>query len=523
MDDLLLSCPEITGDALCGRIDAEITHEEFLFYRCVQSDDLDWILEPHESGYEMFCTACGSRFFQPRDRKNPASKYRQCPKCYTEISPKRWLDRARLSSIQFAYHLFQRGEGADMWLRSFQVTMKKTFECGRYNMFEYGRVLFQPGAAFRWTRGYNSIEGATEWKPVKTLSLPQWISGNGRKYESVFSGISMEEMEGSCLQYVPMDEVMRRFADPVPLLALWVKHPATEYVWKMGFADWLAEKCNGGGRAFRQVCNLRAATPHDLFPQLDKGELKLLRERNCGIALAAQYIQYKSLGVVERGAEGLRVTRAIERSCCDLFRIARDCGVRGAALRNYLTRQARRRADGVDEGDVLRELRDYLEQLNRLGIEGGDLMPHDLHEAHARLSERERRLLNEQQNDAFRARRKLLRWMRWKHGGLFIRPIDSADEIVREGENMRNCVAGYADRHAAGKTIILVLRRCDAPRESWHTVEIDPKTLTCRQCYGYHNTPRSAAAAAFMEAYLAHLKEVRRRTQLNPNERRRAA
>ena len=99
--------------------------------------------------------------------------------------------------------------------------------------------------------------------------------------------------------------------------------------------------------------------------------------------------------------------------------------------------------------------------------------------------------------------------IRDRHDGLFIRPVDSAEEITREGEQQSNCVAGYAKRHAEGKTIILLLRKCSAPGESWHTVEIDPATLACKQCYGHGNTERTPEAAAFMEAYLAHLQAVR--------------
>ena len=98
--------------------------------------------------------------------------------------------------------------------------------------------------------------------------------------------------------------------------------------------------------------------------------------------------------------------------------------------------------------------------------------------------------------------------MRWKYKGMFIRPVDSAEEIVREGEEQNNCVAGYADRHADGKTIIMVLRRCSEPRKPWHTVEIDPATLKCRQCYAAHNRARTSEAAEFMDKYLDHLREV---------------
>ena len=124
------------------------------------------------------------------------------------------------------------------------------------------------------------------------------------------------------------------------------------------------------------------------------------------------------------------------------------------------------------------------------------------------MSARERQLLNRGKNEKFRTQRHLLQWMRWKYKGMFIRPVDSAEEIVREGEEQNNCVAGYADRHADGKTIIMVLRRCSEPRKPWHTVEIDPATLKCRQCYAAHNRARTSEAAEFMDKYLDHLREV---------------
>lgn len=119
------------------------------------------------------------------------------------------------------------------------------------------------------------------------------------------------------------------------------------------------------------------------------------------------------------------------------------------------------------------------------------------------------RLKNCENNEKFRARRHLLRWMKWRHGGCFIRPVDSLEEIVKEGELQDNCVASYAGRHADGKTIIMVLRKCREPRMPWHTVEIDPETLECRQCYAAHNRRRTPEAAAFMDKYLEHLKALK--------------
>ena len=67
--DLLERCPELSEAELSERISAEVGHEEFLFYRVSQPDDLDWILGEGKEGYEMFCTACGEPLFEPRDGK----------------------------------------------------------------------------------------------------------------------------------------------------------------------------------------------------------------------------------------------------------------------------------------------------------------------------------------------------------------------------------------------------------------------------------------------------------------------
>ena len=196
---------------------------------------------------------------------------------------------------------------------------------------------------------------------------------------------------------------------------------------------------------------------------------------------------------------------AADTAMFDVAAFSQRCGVTAAELRKYIEKQ-RKRSD-LELSAVMREFADYQAQLERLAP-NADKLPHDLHEAHARLSARERQLLNREKNEKFRTRRHLLAWMRWKYKGMFIRPVDSAEEIVREGEEQNNCVAGYATRHADGKTIIMVLRKRSEPRKPWHTVEIDPATLECRQCYAAHNHKRTPEAAEFMEKYLDHLREV---------------
>lgn len=514
--------PALSAADVSERISEIVGHEEFLFYRVAQTNDLDWILGASDDGYEMFCTACGQRFFEPRNRKHPAKNFTLCPKCGSQISPKRWRDRARLEAIQFAFHTCTRGERQDIWFRSFQVRMNRDFEnADKYDIFEYCRVCFQLGGALKWTRSRSYYWGVSDWKPVKKIGLKRWHGCYGVTRDDIWDGVTEETVQGSCLQYAP-GEAVRLLDDPIAFYALFCKYPAVEYVWKKGFARLFHDRECGCGAEFNRVVNLRAKRPDKLFPRLDKQDLRLLRgHTDMHLPALVDYIRLK-----ETGADGNRDKMAewaeqIANWGLDFWGLPARCGTDARGLLRYCDKQAGRRK--VRLGNVLHELCDYLDQLDRLGVNGEDRMPYDLHEAHARLSERERRIKSRKLNMPFRIRRHLLRWMCWKHNGMFIRPVDSADELTREGEQQQNCVAGYAKRHADGKTIILLLRKCSEPCKSWHTVEIDPESLTCRQCYAARNMQCTPEAAAFMTAYLEHLRQVRPVRQSKQKKKRRAA
>lgn len=70
-------------------------------------------------------------------------------------------------------------------------------------------------------------------------------------------------------------------------------------------------------------------------------------------------------------------------------------------------------------------------------------------------------------------------------GDYFVRVAESTEEIHAEGEALKHCVGGYAQRHMAGKTTILFLRRKDDPDNPLYTIEIMAGQL--KQIHGYRN------------------------------------
>ena len=496
--------PPIDGGALEQLIDEYAEHREFLFFRRNPGDDLDPFLG-HEDGYECFCTKCRERFVRPL-KEGPASHWVFCPVCHDAVTPKRWGDgNAKfLAAEAFLFSFFLRGRGREVWLVSMQVRMNPRFLESKYSGREVSRIVFYEGGAKRW-----KFDFMDNVRPVKRIAMPRWQYGcYGGAYPS-YLAIDSAELRGSCLEYSCLDSANYALEDLAAYLALYCRYPAAvEHLVKRGFIFWLRERENRGGALFQRLINLRADSPKKLFRGLDRADLRVLLDAEASLGSVLFYRELRRAGAGRADKDSVffaMTASAVLHEFSQFSALCADFGESPKEVRKYIERQARR-ADQTLHAALV-ELRDYREQLDRLGLDGGQLPP-DLHEAHARLSERERRRLNRRKNEKFRTRRRLLAWMKWKWGGMFIRPIDSADEIVREGEEQNNCVAGYADRHADGKTIIMVLRKCSEPRKPWHTVEIDPKTLECRQCYAAHNHKRTPEAAEFMEKYLDHLREV---------------
>ena len=53
--------------------------------------------------------------------------------------------------------------------------------------------------------------------------------------------------------------------------------------------------------------------------------------------------------------------------------------------------------------------------------------------------------------------------------------LRSAKEIVSEGQRQANCVGGYVQRVADGRSVIFSMRKANHPEKTWITLEIDPK------------------------------------------------
>lgn len=68
-----------------------------------------------------------------------------------------------------------------------------------------------------------------------------------------------------------------------------------------------------------------------------------------------------------------------------------------------------------------------------------------------------------------------------------IRVPQQLNEILKEGSELKHCVASYADAVASGETIVLFLRRKNYPNVSFMTIEIRDEVV--KQLKGFKNRP----------------------------------
>lgn len=133
---------------------------------------------------------------------------------------------------------------------------------------------------------------------------------------------------------------------------------------------------------------------------------------------------------------------------------------------------------------------DYLDAAEMLGLDLANKivqMPGDLKERHDRVTRAASAVRQHKKNDAFRSKllTKLVKKYLWWNDDYLIRPAVSFEEIKREGETLKHCVGGYADRHLNGSTVILFLRRKDKPGKPLVTIEMDGDKVV--QAHGYRN------------------------------------
>ncbi|MBR1896066.1 MAG: PcfJ domain-containing protein, partial [Pyramidobacter sp.] len=136
---------------------------------------------------------------------------------------------------------------------------------------------------------------------------------------------------------------------------------------------------------------------------------------------------------------------------------------------------------------------DYVDAAAALGLDMKNpvyLLPKDLHKNHDEKT-KAAAALAAREGGRNRVKSLTKRYTFWGDRWLIRHPV-SAAEIVAEGEKLKHCVGGYADRHVKGTTTILFLRDKQRPGKPLVTIEMHGSDIM--QIHGYKNEAAACRA-----------------------------
>ncbi len=295
------------------------------------------------------------------------------------------------------------------------------------------------------------------------------------------------------------------------------RRPWLEYLYKSG-QRYLAGQLMREERVGRDIVpRLKARKPRELLGLTEGQWFEIRRD---GLSLTIESLQtLRAMMKLDIGAvkvaEALRLSRigtAHWHIVSEMLPDTRGYGPRICDRLARLPDKARRKILRRILGDFRHatEWKDYYSQLARLGevpMEGdafrpeADLaliLPKDMHAMHQRMTDRENAIalekrmkaLAERQTELEKRLEKLRKEFTFQACGLVLRPYESCEEVVKEGQRLNICIGSYAESYAQGGTVICCLRKADAPDVSWRAVEFSARTGKLIQDRGAYNDGR---------------------------------
>lgn len=342
--------------------------------------------------------------------------------------------------------------------------------------------------------------------------------------------VDKDAIDGTEIQKSALDVFIKDGAKQLRVgayLHFWTRFPAVENLVRSGLTPFVKALIQTGthtsyygynaytGFSVEEAAkhiNTKAAKPFIMLG-VEKTELPLVKELN--VEELEYYKETKARRGIRLTAEQLHLCRNFGFASFDqMLAAAEGIGHRLPMIRvlNYLTKQrAREDNNAIRQADSYlispRYLRDYWDMVVKLRGEVPSelLLPKNLISMHddVQAEIREAENLKLTQNIAAQASRFAELCFTDEETGLFIRPAASHAELIKEGEKLHHCVAGYASDVAQGRTLILFIRHINDPDESFFTLEWRGGSVS--QNRGLRNCARTPEVKAFEAKWLNYI------------------
>lgn len=490
----------------------------------------DQVLIYKKGNTRGFCFRCGSHVHAKRERFKQSSMVR-CPNCGELVTC--YLETRDLFKVDYVANLasVQKGtDGKTIFIRQWHLNRDHTglwADVTGY-MEEICRYAIRGDKVAKWQKEnkYNYFMNTerysmSQWTRMQNPSViydGSYYFHTPADWQEVFSGTALQYCDLRTYTEPPVRFTGDR--NVIRFLMDWAQYPMVEKLWKAGYTKLVHERINGLRQDQRYVISWKKASfresfrfptrllkiyepqdwtmakvkkVSDLWEQVKAGRLKEVDLPELTRSVADWEHIWNAVG----HASTHRILRYIDQNIQD-EKIRRQAAEAEARRKNHAFYRPR-------TSDVPGIYRDYLRECTMLHLDLDDrqvLFPPNLIAAHERTTAQVKYQANEIKREEFERTRQKLKWMEWEKDGLLIRLPKDAAELVAEGAYLHHCVAGYADRMADGKTVILLIRRKEEPQTPFFTLEwMQGNVQQCRTT-GNKSYEKNEQVLAFVNEWL---------------------
>lgn len=487
----------------------------------------------HKTYVDCYCTHCMQRYqlrlnaapITPRDdrllnmaRNIRTNEFYCCPECGIKAMAKAdGIKRSGLceSKLLCCFHVLENKVFAvcgELVCGYGQMPVSEMeISYGGSKWYEIYAVEYAPGTS-RMVQ-YSHYFG---YKLNENMYEPYIRDSFGNQY---FSEYNPEILQNSFMKYIlPADYSkggLYKGCKPLLYMMYAVRYPAAEMLLKSGFAEVVTDIIDRG-RNYKSVIDLNGRTAAEVF-KTDPNDAAVIRQAAKDISVDINILQccrrLKSVAKKQKRkykfSDAVNIINALGSHYNDACSMLGKTKLTPEKLINYAVKQRKHEL----------YFKDYLDYIKECETLGYDLTldeirrPADLRAAHERTSsavraviaEKQAALKAQQQSDYIKnVYSKYVDKFEYSDARYCIIVPRSAADIVEEGKNQHHCVAGYADRHIAGKLAILFMRDKSGPEKALYTIEMHGDRLI--QIRGCENSAPTADAMKFVNKWLKWVK-----------------
>lgn len=509
IDLAMETVPELPKDWEQWIYDSAYSHAQYMMYRPGDKENSAW------------CSACG---FNVKLKKRAKHQERvRCPKCGKKVLALSWNRQKTISDKKEPAILQERKDGGYV-LRVFasRISRRKEtdWKLNERESYIHERFRIFLDRSFR----QETIYEYTLWRTRYEHDEERWCYGSDTAYGYGYYYKTSDDCilyyrnlarlrKGTCLQYVPLEKLFKKnegcYCSAVKMLDRLKSMPQLEYLIKAGL--------------YRLAWDLSTRGNYEKILDTEKkGLLKALgidrQQLEMSVKMDISALQFTTMkAAMETGYRLNRkqvewYSREIGR---DLTKKILKYG-HPVKMMNYISGLLKQ---GWKTGDYV----DYLEDVKvlHLGKTEDVLFPKNFGPAHERLAEQRRDKEEEIRKATIKKKDRMLRamlpelkelYMGTRAEGSFVMVLPTCKEdFNREGRENHNCVGGsYFDKMLEGKSVVLFLRKAEAPDNAFCTVEMDGSRIV--QCRAIRNATPPKEVTEFMERYAKEVdKRIRRK------------